>query len=297
MKTVILGTRGSKLATAQAEFLVHHLEAKGFKVEWKLFTTSGDRWLEGPLDQRGGTGFFTKELEDALVGGGVDLLIHSLKDVAIERPAGIVTACIPEREDPADWLVMRKDAPAAPRVGTSSVRRERMLKAAHPDWSFTWIRGNVPTRVQRVREGLLRDEPLHATLLAASGLKRLELDLSDLAVRPMTPEELLPAPGQGALLAETRPERADIIEAFADLHSETTARCVTLERGVLKGLGGGCQMPLGALATVDASGRVLLRAVHAADAGIQRAEAQGAGPGAGSDAEALRAVLAGLGVS
>jgi len=291
MKTVILGTRGSKLATAQAEFMVSHLKAKGFAVEWKLFTTSGDRWLEGPLDQRGGTGFFTKELEDALVGGGVDLLIHSLKDVAIDRPAGIVTACIPAREDSADWLVMRQDLPATPRIGTSSVRRERMLRAAHPDWDFTWIRGNVPTRVQRVREGMLRDEPLHGTLLAASGLKRLELDLSDLAVRALTPEELLPAPGQGALLAETRPDRADIIEAFADLHCANTARCVTLERGVLKGLGGGCQMPLGALATMDAMGNAHLRAVHAADDGIRRAEATG------TDADALRGVLAQLGVA
>jgi hydroxymethylbilane synthase len=291
MKTVILGTRGSKLATAQAEFMVAHLKAKGFAVEWKLFTTSGDRWLEGPLDQRGGTGFFTKELEDALVGGGVDLLIHSLKDVAIDRPAGIVTACIPAREDAADWLVTRQDLPAAPRIGTSSVRRERMLRAAHPDWDFTWIRGNVPTRVQRVREGLLRDEPLHGTLLAASGLKRLELDLSDLAVRALTPEELLPAPGQGALLAETRPDRADIIAAFADLHCADTARCVTLERGVLKGLGGGCQMPLGALATVEADGNAHLRAVHAADDGIRRAEATG------TDDDALRSVLAQLGVA
>lgn len=292
MKPVVVGTRGSKLATAQAEFLIEHLKAKGFEVAWKLFTTSGDRWLEGPLDQRGGTGFFTKELEDALVQGGVDVLIHSLKDVAIERPEGIVTACIPEREDPSDWMVMRKDFPAEAVVGTSSVRRERMLRAAHPDWRFTWIRGNVPTRVQRVREGLLRDAPLHATLLAASGLKRLGLDLSDLDVRPLAPEELLPAPGQGALLAETRPDRADVIEAFADLHCEATARCVALERGVLKGLGGGCQMPLGALATVDATGGVRLRAVHAADDGIHRAEAEAA-----EDAEALRQVLSGLGVA
>jgi hydroxymethylbilane synthase len=291
MKPVVVGTRGSKLATAQAEFLAAHLRAKGFEVEWKLFTTSGDRWLEGPLDQRGGTGFFTKELEDALVQGHVDVLIHSLKDVAIERPAGIVTACIPEREDPGDWMVMRKDFPGDGVVGTSSVRRERMLRAAHPDWRFTWIRGNVPTRVERVRDGRLRDEPLHATLLAASGLKRLALDLSDLDVRPLAPDELLPAPGQGALLAETRPDRADVIEAFADLHCKATARCVALERGVLKGLGGGCQMPLGALATVAPDGTVLLRAVHAAADGIRRAEASG------NDAETLRAVLAGLGVA
>jgi hydroxymethylbilane synthase len=296
MKPVIVGTRGSRLATAQAEFLVEHLKAKGLDVEWKLYTTSGDRWLEGPLDQRGGTGFFTKELEDALLSGTVDLLIHSLKDVAIERPAGIVTACIPEREDPSDWMVLRKDFPAGVEggavVGTSSVRRERMLRAAHPEWRFTWIRGNVPTRVQRVREGLLRDEPLHATLLAASGLRRLGLDLSDLDVRALSFDELLPAPGQGALLAETRPDRPDLIEAFADLHCEATARCVALERGVLKGLGGGCQMPLGSLATVAADGMVTLRAVHAADDGIRRAEAE-----ARDDAEALRKVLVGLGVA
>jgi hydroxymethylbilane synthase len=192
---------------------------------------------------------------------------------------------------------MRRNAPADAMVGTSSVRRERMLRAAHPDWKFTWIRGNVPTRVQRVRDGILRDEPLHATLLAASGLKRLALDLSDLDVRPLSDDELLPAPGQGALLAETRPDRADILEAFADLHCATTARCVALERGVLKGLGGGCQMPLGALATVDAAGRVRLRAVHAADDGIRRVEAEGRGADAKEDAEVLRQVLAGLGVS
>lgn len=276
MERVVIATRGSQLAVGQAEFLVEHLRTRGFEVEWRRFTTSGDQWLAGPLNEARGTGFFTKELEDALSVGSADLLIHSLKDVALARPEGYVVACIPEREDPSDWLVSRPDLdlPTAT-IGTSSVRRERMLQAAWPGTSFTWIRGNVPTRVQRVREGLLRDLPLHGTLLAASGLKRLALDLSDLNVRPLTPEELLPAPGQGALLAETRTDRPDLIEAFASLHHAPTQRCVELERRVLAGIGGGCQQPLGALATVRSDGGVRLRAAFAGEDQILRAEAEG----------------------
>lgn len=272
----MVATRGSALAVGQAEFLVEHLRACGFEVDWRRLTTSGDQWLSGPLNEARGTGFFTKELEDALSSGAADLLIHSLKDVALARPEGYAVACIPEREDPADWLVAKPDLdlPTAT-IGTSSVRRERMLGAVWPGTKYTWIRGNVPTRVQRVREGLLRDQPLHGTLLAASGLKRLNLDLSDLAVRPLSPEELLPAPGQGALLAETRGDRPDLIEAFAGLHHPATQRCVTLERRVLAGIGGGCQQPLGALATLTASGGMRLRAAFAGEDGIRRAEAEG----------------------
>lgn len=274
-QTAIVGTRGSLLAVAQAEFLVKHLETKGFRVDWKRYTTSGDQWLNGPLDESRGSGFFTKELEDALADGTVDLLIHSLKDVSLERPAGVQIACIPKREDCSDWLVMRKDAPKACVIGTSSVRRERMLKATFPEATFTWIRGNVPTRVQRVREGEMRGEPVHGTVLAAAGLRRLELDLSDLEVRALTPEELLPAPGQGALLAETRADRTDFIEALSDLHDPLTARCVRLERALLAGVGGGCQQPLGALAQRLEDGRIRLRGAFASDTGIQRGEAIG----------------------
>jgi hydroxymethylbilane synthase len=291
MKPVVVATRGSALAVGQAEFLVEHLRTCGFEVDWRKLTTSGDQWLSGPLNETRGTGFFTKELEDALSGGAADLLIHSLKDVALARPEGYAVACIPEREDPADWLVARPDLdlPTAT-IGTSSVRRERMLRAVWPGTTYTWIRGNVPTRVQRVREGLLRDQPLHGTLLAASGLKRLNLDLSDLAVRPLTPEELLPAPGQGALLAETRTDRPDLIEAFARLHHPATQRCVELERRVLAGIGGGCQQPLGALATVTAGGGIRLRAAFAGEEGITRAEAEGV-----EDRAVLAAVLEQLG--
>ena len=278
MKQVIVGTRGSELAKAQAAPLVDHLRAKGYEVSWRLFTTSGDKWLEGPLDKAGGTGFFTKELEAALLAKEVDLLIHSLKDVALDRPAGIVTACIPEREDPSDWLILRQDAPRNPVIGTSAVRRERLLKAAMPEASFTWIRGNVPTRVQRVKEGALRDAPLHGAVLAGAGLRRLNLDLSGLLSRPLRFDQLLPAPGQGALLVETREDRPDLVEAFADLNDEPTVRAVWLERRVLRGIGGGCQQPFGAHAEPLQGGGFRLRAAYAGETGIRKALAEGADP-------------------
>lgn len=167
-----------------------------------------------------------------------------------------------------------------------------MLKATFPDATFTWIRGNVPTRVQRVRDGEMRGEPLHGTVLAAAGLRRLELDLSDLDVRALTPEELLPAPGQGALLAETRGDRTDLIAALSDLHDPLTARCVWLERALLAGVGGGCQQPLGALAQRLEDGRIRLRGAFAPDTKIQRGEAIGE-----DDALLVSSVLDQMGLS
>lgn len=287
---IVLGTRGSLLAVQQSEDLVAYLRGRGVDVEWKRFTTHGDQWLAGPLGKETGTGFFTKELEDALLSKDVDLLIHSFKDVSLDRPAGIVTACVPQREDSADWLVMRPDAPANPVIGTSSERRLKFLREALPGASFTWIRGNVPTRLQRVRDGELRGEPLHGTVLAAAGLRRLGLDLSGLDVRPLRPGELLPAPAQGALLAECREEDTAIREALAGFHHPLTAHCVALERAVLRGIGGGCQQPLGALAVPEGEG-FRLKAAYAGPDGIARAE------GAGSDDAALVAeVCRGLGL-
>ena len=286
---VVIGTRGSELAVRQAEPMVEHLRAAGIEVQWRKFTTHGDRWLAGPLDKGSGTGFFTQELEEALAARAVDLLIHSFKDVALERPEGFQVACIPRRDDPADWLVARVDAPTHPCIGTSSERRLRFLRPAFPGCAFTWIRGNVPTRLQRVRDGVLRDAPLHATVLAAAGLKRLELDLTGLEVRPIPFDQLLPAPAQGALLAETRGDRPDIVEALADFHDSVTARCARLERAVLAGIGGGCQQPLGALAEPQPDGSIHLRAAYAGEPAIHWSEALG------SDDDALAAqVVKGL---
>jgi hydroxymethylbilane synthase len=174
-------------------------------------------------------------------------------------------------------------------VGTSSERRLKFLAEALPGASFTWIRGNVPTRLQRVRDGELRGEPLHGTVLAAAGLRRLGLDLSRLSVRAFDPHELLPAPAQGALLAECRTGDEGILEALRDFHDATTAACVALERAVLRGIGGGCQQPLGALAVKE--GDIFhLRAAYAGPGGIRRGEASGAGP------TVVETVLRGLGL-
>jgi hydroxymethylbilane synthase len=287
---IVLGTRGSLLAVQQSEDLVAHLRANGHEVAWKRFTTHGDQWLAGPLGKEEGAGFFTKELEEALLAKDVDLLIHSFKDVALDRPRGVITACVPPREDSADWLVMRPDAPENAVIGTSSERRLRFLSKALPKASFTWIRGNVPTRLQKVRDGELRGEALHGTVLAAAGLRRLALDLSGLDVRPLAPDELLPAPAQGALLAECREGDEGILEALKDFHHPLTHTCVTLEREVLRGIGGGCQQPLGALAEAVPEG-FRLRAAYAGEEGIRWAQA------VNSDREALVAeVLRGLGL-
>jgi len=287
---VIVGTRGSDLAVRQAESMVQFLIDQGLEVTWKRFTTSGDKWLAGPLDKQVGTGFFTKELEDSLQAREVDLLIHSFKDVALERPEGTVQACVPLRQNPLDWLVMRPGAPERPVIGTSSERRRRFLDKALPQASFTWIRGNVPTRVQRVREGLLREEPLHGTVLAAAGLERLGLDLSGLEIRAFGPEELLPAPAQGALLAETRSDRMDLVEVLRAFNDPATERCARLERSVLAGIGGGCQQPLGAFAQLMADGSVHLRAAFAAEEGLRWSEGRGS-----EDSRVVAEVVKGLG--
>ena len=288
---IVLGTRGSQLAVQQSEALVAHLRAAGHELEWKRFTTHGDKWLAGPLGKETGTGFFTRELEASLLAREVDMLIHSFKDVSLERPEGIVTACVPVREDPADLLLMRPDAPEHPVIGTSSERRLRFLEKALPKASFTWIRGNVPTRVQRVKDGELRGEPLHGTILAAAGVRRLGLDLTGLDVRPFAAHELLPAPAQGALLVEARQGDQALIDALAGCHHPLTLRLVTLERAVLAGIGGGCQQPLGALAEPMPDGQIRLRAGYAVAGELRWAEAKSS-----DDAVLVAEVLRGLGL-
>ena len=287
---VVIGTRGSELAVRQAEGMVQFLIDQGLEVTWKRFTTRGDAWLAGPLDKHVGTGFFTRELEESLLAQEVDLLIHSYKDVALERPEGIIQACVPRRENPVDWLVMRPDAPSNPVIGTSSERRRRFLEKALPDATFPWIRGNVPTRLQRVRDGLLRDEPLHGTVLAAAGLERLGLDLSGLIVRALRSDEILPAPAQGALLAETRANFSELRDVLRGFHDPVTERCVHLERLVLAGIGGGCQQPLGAFAAIKSDGRLELQAAFAAEDGLRWAASEGT-----EDARLLSDVVKGLG--
>lgn len=275
MRPVRLGTRGSRLAMVQARPIASRLAAMGFEVEWIGLSTRGDRWLEGPLGKGTAEGLFTTELDEALLGGEVDLTVHSLKDVALRRPEGLVPACIPTREDPLDWLVMRRGAPEACTLGTSSLRRERLLGALRPKARFTWIRGNVPTRLEYVRAGTLRGEPLHGAVFAAAGLLRLGIDLSEFQVEKLGPDILPPGPGQGALLAEARADRPDLVAALVGLHDPGTEACVSLERGVLEALGGGCSQPLGVLAELRPGGRFCLRAAWGGESRLVRAEGEG----------------------
>lgn len=267
---LILGTRGSDLALAQSTMVREALEAAhpGLKVEQKIITTTGDACATMPLHEptAEGAGLFTKQLEAALLSDEIDLAVHSLKDLPVETPAGLVLPAILPRAPIDDLLISRHAGGLAglPRgsvIGTSSPRRALLLKHRRPDLTMVPIRGNVPTRLAKVAGGGDYD----ATLLAAAGLIRLGHDLSagtltveGLALSVEALGWMLPAPGQGAIAVETRAgDRA--AELLGALHDAATARCVEAERLVLRHLGGGCHLALGALAT-ESAGRLSLKA-------------------------------------
>ena len=270
-KPLILGTRGSDLALAQSNMVRNELLAAhpGLVVELKIITTTGDARTAMPLHEptAEGAGLFTKQLEEALLSGEIDLAVHSLKDLPVETPAGLVLAAILSRAPVDDLLISRhagglEKLPAGAVVGTSSPRRALLLHRHRPDLKLVPIRGNVPTRLSKVASSGDYD----ATLLAAAGLRRLGHDLStgvlEVEGLPLSFETLgwmLPAPGQGAIAVETRVGDRSV-ELLRSLHDDVTARCVEAERLVLKHLGGGCHLALGALAT-EAHGAISLKAV------------------------------------
>jgi hydroxymethylbilane synthase len=275
-KPLILGTRGSDLALAQSQLVLEALAVShpGLVTELKIITTTGDEQVTLPLHEptAEGAGLFTRQLEEALAGRVIDLAVHSLKDLPVVTPDGLVLAAILPRAPIADLLVSRHSGgleglPSGAVVGTSSPRRALLLRKRHPDIVVAPIRGNVPTRLSKVA----RSGQYDATILAAAGLGRLGHDLSasELHVDGYTLflerlDWMLPAPGQGAIAVEVR--ASDPAEALLKaLHHDSTARCVEAERLVLKHLGGGCQMALGALAT-ESGGEIFLRAVFIPDA-------------------------------
>jgi len=275
LKPLILGTRGSALALAQSNLVQSALESAhpGLLIEQKIITTTGDARTAMPLHEptAEGAGLFTKQLEEALLSGEIDLAVHSLKDLPIETPEGLVLAAILPRAPIADILISRHEGglaglPHGAVIGTSSPRRALILKDRRPDLTIAPIRGNVPTRLQKVADG----NSYAATILAAAGLGRLGHDLSQ-GVLEMEGEKLflqsldwmLPAPGQGAIAVETRDEK-NIMESLSALHDTSTARCVEAERFVLRHLGGGCHLALGTLA-VESGREILLKAVFFSD--------------------------------
>ena len=281
---LVIGSRGSQLALWQANYIQQRLADQGLEARIEIIQTTGDRITNVPLSTLGAMtstkGLFTKELEEALLDGRIHLAVHSLKDMPTDLPAGLRLAAIPAREDVRDAVIGKTldELPRGARVGTSALRRQAQLHALRPDLVIESIRGNVDTRLRKLDEG-----QFDAIMLAAAGLRRL--GWGDRISQYLSVEEMCPAAGQGALAIETTDEFHQV-----DLLDDAEARAaITAERSVLRALGGGCQVPIGAYATI--SGRQLhLRAIVASADGsvIIRQE----GSGTTSQAEDIGARLA-----
>ena len=270
-----IATRESRLALWQAGHVKALLEQQGHQVTLLGMTTKGDQILDRSLSKVGGKGLFVKELEVALEAGQADLAVHSLKDVPMELPEGFSLACVMEREDPRDaWVSSRyaslADLPQGAVVGTSSLRRMALVRALRPDLKIEGLRGNLDTRLKKLDDGLY-----DGIVLAAAGLKRLGLESRIRAT--FSPEEMLPAAGQGALGIEVRADRAEVVQVLQSLLHTPTWLAVSAERAVSRVMGGSCSMPLAAYATLQ--GDVLsIRAVWGDPEGVLplvHAQAQG----------------------
>ena len=238
-----IGSRGSQLAWWQANHIAGLLRGQGHSVEIQIIKTTGDRLQEVTFAQVGSKGMFTKEIEEALAEGRVDLAVHSLKDLPTELPELFALAATPPRVDPRDVFVSVRfenlaALPQGARVGTSSQRRRAQLKALRPDIEAVEFRGNVDTRLRKLAEG-----QVEAILLAAAGLDRLEK--AEWVRERLEPKDFCPAAGQGSLGIETRKDDAATIAAVAFLDHAATRFAVTAERAALAALGGGCQVPIG----------------------------------------------------
>jgi hydroxymethylbilane synthase len=283
-----LGTRGSPLALFQANLVRKMLcEAHGCEPEQiaiEVIRTSGDRIQDRPLADAGGKGLFTKEIEEALIAGAIDLAVHSSKDMPTELPAGLVLTAFPEREDPRDVFISRKAKSIASlaqgaSIGTASLRRAAMAKRLRSDLVIVPLRGNVETRLRKLDEGVA-----DATLLALAGLKRL--GLTDAATAILSQEEFLPAVGQGAIGIETRADDARTRGMLATINHADTFSALACERAFLKMLDGSCRTPIGGHATV-AGGKIRFRGMIVRPDGSEAFEA--ACEGALGDAEKLGA--------
>ncbi|MBY0541849.1 MAG: hydroxymethylbilane synthase [Sphingobacteriaceae bacterium] len=249
MKKIIIGTRGSDLALWQANNTKDRLASIGIDAELKIIKTQGDKILNLRLDKLEGKGFFTKELEEELLAGTIDIAVHSHKDLPTINPQGLIIAAVTEREDPAELLLILKDTVDVTQklslkkgatVGTSSNRRQAQLLALRPDLNIEDLRGNVPTRIQK-----LRDEDYDAIMLAKAGVTRLGIDLSEFHIEVLDTTELVPAPAQGALAIQIRETDTELYNALQQIHNAATAEEIAVERKVLNLFEGGCHMPLG----------------------------------------------------
>lgn len=253
-----LGTRGSRLALWQANKVTAELTHLGYEVEIQIIKTQGDKVQDLSFDKLEGKGFFTKEIEDALLAGEIDFAVHSMKDLPTQQPDGLMLSALSERADPRDTLLLLKDKVQSERplqlkerlvIGTSSARRKANMLSLFPDIELKDIRGNVPTRIMKLRDGLF-----DGILLAKAGLDRLELDVSDLVVFHFEPTEFVPAPAQGVLAYQCRVDDKEIIKALRKIHSFESSDCTNVERRVLQMMDGGCHLPLGVYCKKDKLG-------------------------------------------
>jgi len=260
-----IGSRGSQLALWQANHISALLRARGHEIEIEIIHTTGDKITDVPLAMVGtkgglGKGIFTKEIEEALAAGRVDLAVHSLKDLPTELPKGFEITAITERQDPRDAFCSRhyasfQELPRGARVGTSSLRRQAQLKAVRPDLDIHPLRGNVDTRLRKLEQG-----EYDAIILASAGLKRLG---KTQLVKQIIPAEIMcPAAGQGALGIEIREGDTKTRDLLAFLHDPAARAATTCERALLNSLGGGCQVPIGAFAEMK-NGKLHLESIVA----------------------------------
>jgi hydroxymethylbilane synthase len=265
-----IGTRGSPLALAQARLLRQRLSAAhgldDERVLLEVIRTTGDMIRDRPLTDAGGKGLFTKEIEEALARGAIDLAVHSAKDMPTELPAGLVIAAVLPREDPRDVFISRKakSLPELPRgavVGTASLRRQALVKHLRSDLSVVTFRGNVETRLRKLEDGAV-----DATLLALAGLKRLGLDKQATALLPV--DEFLPAVGQGIIAIEARADDARTRALLAAIDHADTATALAVERAFLAALDGSCRTPIAGHARVDA-GQINFRGLIARPNGTE----------------------------
>ncbi|MEL7020097.1 MAG: hydroxymethylbilane synthase [Bacteroidota bacterium] len=267
MKKLRIGTRGSQLALWQAHYTQRALTDIGVESELVIIKTKGDKIQHLSFDKIEGKGFFTKEIEDAMLRGDIDLAVHSMKDMPTSSPEGLVITAVSYRENPADWLFVRKEIaqpgqlfhlPQGAIVGTSSARRKAQMLHFRPDIELQDIRGNVPTRLQKLRDG-----QFDAILLAAAGVSRLKLELQDFHLVKFSPQEFIPAPAQGVLAWQACADDVITRRIMMRLHRHDTAVVTNVERKILQLLDGGCHMPLGAYCERDAAGNYHVWAAYA----------------------------------
>ncbi len=275
-----IGTRGSQLALWQARAVATRLEAFGIDAELVLIKTAGDRLQSAPMSETGTKRLFVKEIEDALLAGEVDAAVHSAKDMPAELPAGLTIAATLPREDPRDVFVLPAENAAdevatalakrpQPRIGTSSIRRTAQLRPRLSTAAFLPIRGNVDTRLRKLDAG-----EYDALILAAAGLRRL--GFGERISATISPNDCVPAPGQGIVAIEIRVDDEKSCKAVSQIHDGVAAAALEAERTVVAALGGGCQLPLGALASVTGADMEVQAVVCSPDGSrIIRAHAHG----------------------